>query len=320
MTLRVNRALSLFAAAMLVMVSPPILLGGAMDPVHPPAMLSGTLCDDTGKPLSGAKITAQNVGALYCGLAKVQSDKATTDENGTFSLHTGFYPVYLSVESDAGTMCYPQNPYYSGRMIPLSLLQNPDHHLVLMRWATVQGNVIDRKTGNPVSEFRVHFNSFSHAPRRYASKDGRFTEYRVTPGTQTISIMADGYAPSILHAVPVRPGSVTDIGIVQMSTGPTLTGRVLSAHDSQPLAGAIIRFRDARTHAVVSYPPDELKATTDAAGRFSIQNMPLLALQLYTSIEQPGHHTLTIGNVDMSLARNGILEATFFVDISLPKR
>ena len=290
--------------------SPPILHGGEVVDMDPLPLFSGVLRDDTGQPVAGAKITARNVGGPHCGMIKVQSDETTTDEQGHFSLHTGFYPVYISVRSEAGTMVYPHNPYYSGRAIPLPLLRESDHTLVLMRWASVKGIVLDRETGKPVREFRVHFRGFSHAPRSYQSEDGRFAEPRLTPGTHNIGIMAEGYAPSVRHAVSVPPGAEIDIGIVRMTRGPTLTGRVLSAKDGRPLADAMIRFR---THAIVSYPPDELTATTDAEGRFSVLNMPLLALEVYTSIEQPRHRTLTIGNVDMSLARNAVVEAMFFV-------
>ena len=126
--------------------------------------------------------------------------------------------------------------------------------------------------------------------------------------------MAEGYAPSIIHAVRVAPGSSIDIGAVRMASGPTLAGRVVSTKDGRPVEGAVIRIRDARTHAVVAYPPDQLTATSDADGRFAVKNMPLLVLEVYTSIEKPSHRTLTIGEVDMSLARKGAVEAVFFLD------
>ena len=287
----------------------------AADDVGPPATFAGVLCDDTGRPVVGATVVARNVGPLYCGMTEVQNREATTDERGRFSLATGFYPVYISVRSEAGVLAYGNTPYNFGQEVPRPQLRVPDHRLVLMRWASVRGRVVDDVTGAPVREFRVHFASFSsHAPRSYESKDGRFAEARVTPGTQTISVMAKGYAPTVLHAVPVSPGSTVEVGVVRMAPGPTLRGRILAAEDGRPAAGAVIRFRDARTHAIVNYPPDELTATADEDGRFAVQNMPLLALEAYASVEDPTYRSATIGNVDMSLARDGVIEATFFFE------
>lgn len=294
----------------------PTLHAAAAETVVPPKMFSGILRDDLGNPVAGATIKASNVGGLYCGFVQVRSPEATTDERGRFSLQTGFYPVYVVVRSETGTIRYPQNPYSGYRRIPLPLLRQPEHDLVLMRWAKVTGNVVDRKTGKPVTEFRVHFHSLrSHMPRSCRSKDGSFEQARVPPGENTITILAEGYAPTVIHAVALSPGSKTDIGVIRMTRGRTLRGRVLRARDGQPLAGATIRFRDTLTHAVVSYPPDELTATTDADGRFSVPNMPLLVLELYTSIEKPEHRSLTIGQVDMALAQDGIVYGLFFVEV-----
>ena len=282
--------------------------------LSPPADFSGTLRDDTGKPLSNVKITASNHGALRCGNMKVHSADTTTDAQGKFNLNTGFYPVHIKVESKVGTMGYAQNYYYWGNKIPDALLRQNQHDLVLMRYAEVSGQVVDEKTGKPVPEFHVHYVAkMSHAPRNYKSKDGRFVEARVTPGTNSITVMAKGYAPMIIHAVSIQPGSSKDLGIVKMSKGPTLTGRVLSADNAKPVANTEIRFRCPPYNAAVSYPPFELNATTDSEGRFSIDNMPLLPLEPFLSIEKPKHRTLTMRTVDMSLAQNGTMDALFFV-------
>lgn len=284
--------------------------------VDPPAVFSGTLRDDTGKPVSNAIITASNAGALRCGNMKVFSVDTTTDSQGKFTLETGFYPVYIKVQSNVGSMGYPQNYYYFGNTIPDALLRQKQHDLVLMRYADVTGKVVDDTTGKPVPEFHVHYVAkMSHAPRNYKSKDGRFLETRVTPGTQSITVMAKGYAPKIIHAVSIQPGSRIDIGVIKMSKGPTLTGRVLSADNAKPVANTEIRFRCPPYSAAVSYPPFELKATTDSEGRFSIDNMPLLPLEPYFTIHEPEHRTATMRTVDMSLAQNGTMDAIFFVKL-----
>lgn len=282
----------------------------------PPAVFSGTLRDDTGKPVSNAKITASNAGGFRCGRMKVINVDTTTDAQGKFTLETGFYPVYIKVQSNVGTMGYPQNYYYWGNTIPDALLRQKEHDLVLMRYADVTGKVLDDTTGKPVHEFQVHYVAkMSHAPRNYKSKDGHFLETRVTPGTRSITVMAKGYAPKIIHAVSIQPGSRIDIGVIKMSKGPTLTGRVLSADNAKPVANTEIRFRCPPYSAAVSYPPFELKATTDSEGRFCIDNMPLLPLEPYFTSHEPKLRTATMRIVDMSLAQNGTMDAIFFVKL-----
>lgn len=286
----------------------------AASELSPPADFSGTLRDDTGKALSNVKITASNAGGVRCGNMKVINVDTTTDVQGKFTLKTGFYPVHIKVESKGSTMGYPQNLYYWGNSVPEAALRQKQHDLVLMRYAKVTGQVIDEKTGKPVPNFHVHYVApMSHAPRKYKSQDGRFVEARVTPGTISITVMAKGYAPMIIYAVSIQPGSSKDIGVVKMSKGPTLTGRVLSADNAKPVANTEIRFRCPSYNVAVSYPPFELNATTDSEGRFSIDNMPLLPLEPYLSIEKPKHRTLTMRTVDMSLAQNGTLDALFVV-------
>jgi len=284
-----------------------------------PKELAGTLRDDAGNPIAYTKIIATNTSGFHCGMVKVKKVETMTDQHGRFSLQTGFLPVYLRVESNTGVMCYPGNPYYN--RIPLPLLRQHEHEIVLMRTARISGKVVDDKTGKPIKEFAVHFQtSMTHAPRRYKSEDGRFEENRIIPGAVNLSFMAAGYAPKIIHAIAVSPGSTNYVGEVRVTTGPTLRGRILDKKSGQPLSGALVRFRDMRTHAATSYPPHELTATTDVKGRFSVSNMPLLTLELYTSLEKPELHTVTIGNVDMSLARNGVLTALFFVDTGIKQK
>lgn len=282
----------------------------------PPKIFAGTLRDDAGNPVAGAKLLAKNVGGFYSGMVTEKSAEVTTDEEGRFSLQTAFVPVYLSIRTDVGTMTYPANPYY-GR-IPLQLLRQSEHNIVLMRWAKVSGNVVDDKTGEPIKEFHVHFRtSTSHTPQIYESDEGRFVNTRVTPGMLTITVMAKGYAPKVIYALAATPDSKNDVGDVRMAGGPTLRGRVLSASAGQPFRDMLIRFHNTRTNAVVNYPPGSLAATTDAEGCFTVANMPLLALELYTYIEKPERRYVTIGKVDMSLAREGVLDAQFFVEAEI---
>ncbi len=277
----------------------------------PPMYFAGTLRDDAGDPVAGARITVWDDMPNHWKIEH-EVDEVITDVNGGFRLHTGFYAVEVAVRSEIGTMTYPGNPYYD--RVPLPLLRRKRQDLVLMRWAEVCGKVVDGETGEAVREFRVHFRtSKCHLPRKYESKKGRFTESKVTPGTVTVTVMAHGYAPRVIYDISAVPCSKIDIGQVRMRRGPTLKGRVLSASNGEPLVGALVRFRCIRTHAIVSYPPDDLSVTTDARGEFSVSNTPILPLELYTSAEKPKHRHVRIGDVDMSLARDGVLEAVFYV-------
>jgi hypothetical protein len=277
-----------------------------------PEILAGTLRDDTGSPVADAKIKVWDSMASHWG-NEHKEDEGITDANGGFRLRTGFHRTEISVESEIGTMKYAGNPYYQYVLKPLEKLERQD--IVLMRWAEFTGKVVNGETGEAIEEFRVHFvSSKVHLPRKYESEEGRFTESKVTPGTVTITVMAHGYAANVIHEITAAPGSKIDIGEVRMRKGPTLKGQVFSAISGKPLAGVLVRFGRDRTRAILSYPPDDLSVTTNSQGKFSVSNAPVVPLQLYTSAEKPKHRLVRIGDVDMALARNGIVETVFYVD------
>jgi len=68
---------------------------------------------------------------------------------------------------------------------------------------------------------------------------GRFELSQVPSGTHQVSINGPGFAEAEIAGVEVRPGQVTDLGVVQLQPGRTVSGRVLEP-DGTPVTGATV--------------------------------------------------------------------------------
>ncbi len=150
-------------------------------------------------------------------------------------------------------------------------------NFVLQGLSAIEGRVVSRATGDPVSEFRVRIVS-DQQNRFYVRNDwvmvrdveGRFRLSEVEAGQVSVEVRPVGFAEAI-HSVGVVKGgeTISDV-IIRVENGATLTGRVLDGGGQAVSAAQLF---------VATMPQDEWsrerekRATSGADGSYELASL-----------------------------------------------
>ena len=262
--------------------------------VWPPIVLSrgagvaGTVKDGAGHPVIGAGVGLFSDGGMLM---------TTTDASGAFrfdNLPPG-RPGLLSVAALGFA------PARRPATAPADGLA-----IVLGKDGTLRGRVADADTGDPIRDFSVSwynrppggggrgFGGGGGGPlaagagsQDVHSDDGTFEVEGVPPGTWTVTAAAPGYRPADVAGVEVAEAEVKEGVALGLHRGGTVTGRVTDAVTGGPVANASVSFA-----AAGASPGGGLAspaATTDADGRFTLDNLP--AGKSTITASQPDYET-----------------------------
>lgn len=166
--------------------------------------VSGRVMDESGKPLDGIRLIVGNSGR-----GPHVSGEAWTDKSGKYRfdgigkatrLHVEVYPDRFARETRDG--------------IPVN---SSDVDFKLSRHARVTGRVLDGRSGEPVTDFKVRSVSFRIREYGYPdewktvhSENGGFVLDEVEPPAVRIEVHADGYAPLATERLEVKPDQELD--------------------------------------------------------------------------------------------------------------
>jgi len=132
----------------------------------------------------------------------------------------------------------------------------------------------EAKAGEERPGMRVVVGRGQEAEQVFSDPQGNFKLENVPPGTVTIEARADGYAPSRKNGIDVRSDNVSDAGTLTLSTGRAVRGRVLSAKDEAPIAGATVSLTRAQGFGMrMGSDESEGMAITGLDGAFSIAGL-----------------------------------------------
>lgn len=231
----------------------------------PELVLRGTVVDDTGAAISGARVTAVPATTLPRpgDLAGEPPPASLTDPDGRFALagvETGVR-LFLRAERD-GFLPATQEVQPSAESDPVLLTLKPAEAL--------RGTVLDEE-GGPVEGARiVLLTGGGNRPKPLASamsdRAGAFSIAAAQPGSHHLAVQATGYLawlqPLTVEAGPSQPVEV------RLARGAALSGRIVSER-GEPVEGAGVSLAMEETAGLVA--PGTV---SDAEGAYRLEGLP----------------------------------------------
>jgi hypothetical protein len=195
------------------------------------------------------------------------------------------------------------------------IADGPRVSLRLKAGGAIAGLVVD-PTGGPIPAFYVGIESFtpssgdrefsvrSGQSRPFQDAGGAFKLEKLAPGSYVLSVGAEGRGPVRSSSIEVRAGQVTDRVKITLTRGGTVEGQIFEDDPRRPVAGASVSF-----DLTTSTRPEERAFTTDAEGRFRLENAPPGVFSL--RVQHDGHITRLVTGLRVAP------EATLQQDIAL---
>ena len=257
-----------------------------------PCLLDGTVVDETGKPVAGAKVQAVPKTSYLSRLrqrpiiAPKEWFTTQTDEKGKFSFNNFAADVSadLWIEAPGRDSVYKCTTYYlSGCGFKVG---RTDVHIVLPPESPVRGKVVHAETGEPVAdiELQIRPNSIReilnpYIPRRAASGlDGSFRFDSIAVGKHILEVIVpeNEIAEWVSRRVKieVQKDRVTDGIVVEVEKGGIFEATVLEGTTKNPAQNVRVSaysetssgraLTDANGIARLRVPADEFKIYTSA--------------------------------------------------------
>ena len=207
----------------------------------------GTVCDDVGAPLSGARVTATRDDVSVTSL---------TSDDGSYELELSAYPHLLEATHDG----------YCSVRIPIDVaIGDWRPNFLLARACELRGVVVDRQTGARVPRARVIIEGKAIKTTAECDDLGAFLVRGLRSGSAAMTAHAPGLASREATRVEVvLSGSVADVKVV-VDRAFSIRGRVVDHRQPpQGIEGASVGFSPMRY--VRSFK-------SDADGRFEIDGL-----------------------------------------------
>jgi len=217
-----------------------------------PCLLDGTVVDETGKPVAGAKVQAAPKTSYLSWLrqrpiiAPKEWFTTQTDEKGKFS----FNNFAADVSADFWIEAPGRGSVYKCTTCYLSAcgfeVGRKDVHIVLPPESTVQGKVVDKQTGKPVTDIELQIRPESiretlnpYVPRHAVSgRDGGFRFDGISVGKHILEVIVPENEiaewASRRIKIEVRKDRVTDNVIVEVEKGGIFEATVLEGTTKYP--------------------------------------------------------------------------------------
>ncbi len=215
---------------------------------------SGTVTDEEGIPVEGARVEAISVGTPYSVslLLPGVPHRTVTDAPGRFSLRDVARRLRRIRVSARGYSDWSKaNPSTEEEL-----------SVVLYRPGIVRGRVVDDASDEPVNQFRVRITGgTNYSSRRgvvgesFSVPDGRFVLenlYRSgTPVPFSFAVEADGYAKAELTGVHPARADAAPQHLIRLKRGTKLEGYVFDASSGDPIPNALVYLSSKTGHSDV---------------------------------------------------------------------
>jgi hypothetical protein len=237
----------------------------------PESPLRGTVADDVGAPIAGARVTAVPVVTMpRPGDFTTGPPPATlTDAAGQFALS--------GLEAGVKVLLQGEQDGFLPATQEVELADDPEPVLLTLKPAeALRGSVVDEEAG-PVEGARIILitQHAAHGDRRrplatsMSDRLGAFTFAAVPAGSHQLAVQAAGYLAwsqplTVDSESPPKPVEV------QLEHGAALSGRILSER-GQPIEGAKVSLKDEGPMLGLS-PPGTI---SDAEGVYWLEGLPV---------------------------------------------
>lgn len=153
---------------------------------------------------------------------------------------------------------------------------------VAAKGIVLEGRVVERSNGLPVSEFRIEVRQ--RVDRRgwekvaltsFQDRDGEFMVPLEHEGAARVFVLAEGYALAKTNVEPSAYGEEGNALLIELDRGYTVSGIVMDAATREPLEGAEIMAVYDEVRYLAPIDPDALRNSTksDARGEFELQGI-----------------------------------------------
>ncbi len=282
--------------------------------------VAGRVVDDTGAPISGVEVKLSG----FSFESGPKNASTTSAEDGSFrfeGLSVGTFN--LNADRDG------HSPFFRTGLMPGA----DPVEVVLSRMASVRGQVVARKGGEPIGGASIKLSSADGGTSDIAQRitaqmmrmmkgggaiktadDGTFLAEKVSPGRYRVRAEASGFGPGYSAEFDVAPGGQTQAPKSSLGAGSSVAGRVVGP-DGKAAPGSQVRVQeitgDKMEAMLQRMMPGMLggaggpTTTSGEDGEFSIEHLPQGKLVFAASHEKfaPGEEEVTLGQDE---ARAGV--------------
>jgi len=207
-----------------------------------PGVIRGRVVTSAGEPLHDVRVNAFSDTRTPSG--KSASAETVTDEDGRFEF------TELGDANTCAVDAYPGNyTFVRQHHVPVG---TTDLELVVQRFGTVSGRVVDAETGEPVTDYRIRHVQFrpgawgdeSEYDRDWLpvqSEDGAFQLGDVAPPATRLEVSAKGYAPGQTERLELAEGGSIEDVVLKLNRGASLAGRIIDERTGAAVPGARVR-------------------------------------------------------------------------------
>ncbi len=240
-------------------------------------VIAGRVMDRRRNPIAGVQVSAHGEDGL------ASWGNTRSDADGRFEL-TGLKPGRHRVMASDQRYMYPQEPI-------IAETGDRNVELVLAGKGTVEGRVLDARTGQPIKHFTVScmqgqqqavtgYSPYGRS-RSFFDEKGAFTLTDVDAGEATLFAQAAGYVPAMQQLQNVDEYTPVTGLVFRLESGGCIRG-VVTDESGEPVSGATLSVR-------VKTPEGQSQgaqaAKTDGRGRFVIDGISAGIEGLYAERE-----------------------------------
>ncbi|MCC6154561.1 MAG: carboxypeptidase regulatory-like domain-containing protein, partial [Candidatus Hydrogenedentes bacterium] len=231
----------------------------------PGVKIAGHVRDTSGKPIGDATLWVQSAGGNG-------SDRQTrSGPDGSYEiggLREGMHRMQVN---------HANYSSFTGSDVEAP---NPSFDIVLRGKATIEGSVLDARSGKPVKEFSVVVlrgvvqtlapGAQPGEAQSIANPEGRFVLHAEENGS-TLLVRAKGYAPE-LHPIPAaRENETIPDVIVRLKTGGVVDGIVVNESGERVAGAQVYVGRMPQSWELQQHHPGD--TTSDAEGAFRLESL-----------------------------------------------